>query len=182
MPRQPRSFHSDGCYHIYNRGNNKKQVFLSDSDYLRFLSLLEELKFEHGFFLYHYVLMPNHFHLVISPGDSDLSIVMHRLQSAYARIFSKKNEHVGHVWQSRFKSVLIDSDAYLFACGNYVEMNPVRAGLVDDPRDWKWTSYRYYAFGEQNQLVDEDPFFRGLANRKDHRQVIYQKSVEKTRA
>jgi len=182
MPRPLRMIDPNGTYHIINRGNNKKRIFFDESDYNYFLLLISKMKDDFKFLLHHFVLMPNHFHFVLSPNGDDLSSVMRILQGEYARYFSEKNKHVGHVWQSRYKSFIIDNDAYLLACGNYIEMNPVRARLSSLSENWEWSSYRYYAFGEKNDLLTEDPFFRDLAVDINLRRKIYQNLVDKTRS
>ena len=99
---------------------------------------------------------------------------MMRLTLAYSSYFNKKYRGVGHVWQGRYKSSLIDKEDYFIQCGVYIELNPVRAGLVARPEDWRWSSYRFYAFGEINPLteglIDVDPYYLGLGTTVQERQ------------
>src|SRR3989344_2665669 len=125
MPRQPRStvLTKESVFHVIARGNNRMRLFKDDDDYKAYLSLLEAYKGIFGIFIHHYVLMPNHVHILLNP-KRDLPNFLKIVQHAYARRFNKKYRHVGHVWSGRYKSPRIESDSYLFACGNYIEMNP----------------------------------------------------------
>ena len=167
--------------HVIARGNNKMTVFLDEEDFRLYESLLREAVASHGAALWHYVLMPNHVHLLLRTGDG-LSALMHAVQLPYARHFCRKYQRVGHVWQGRFKSLLVEDDAYLFACGNYIEHNPVRAGLARFPEAWPHSSYRAYAFGESTSLVTFDPFYLGLAKNGVDRQMMYRKLHTQTKA
>jgi putative transposase len=170
------------AYHLIVRGNHRARVFLCREDFDVYVSLMFEAKRRHRIAIFHYVLMPNHVHLLVHPGDGDLSRFMHHIQTQYAKYFCKKNGLVGHVWQDRFKSLLIENDAYLLACGNYIEMNPVRAKMVSRPEHWPYSSYRSYAFGDDHVLTDEDPLYSGLATDPEGRQKRYRELVRQTRA
>lgn len=170
-------------FHVLNRGNNKQLVFHDQSDYVYYTKLIKRYKDKFNFKLYHVSLMPNHIHHHMEPTkEGDLSRIMQRLPLAYAWYHNAKYQTVGHLWQGRFKSQLIDSDEYFVYCGLYVELNPVRAGLVKKPEDWKWSSYNFYAHGKCDKLIEEiidpDPFYMRLANEPSKRQEIYRSSVE----
>ncbi len=182
MPRPPRKIDPNGTYHIISRGNNKSLIFHDTNDYKVYILLLTEVKRSHGFYLYHYVLMPNHVHLLLKPNGDKLSKFMHAVQMKYAKYYCKKYNFIGHVWQGRFKNVEIGNDAQLLACGNYIEMNPVRAGLVYRPEDWEWSSYNYYAHGAKNPLVDPDPLFISSGGITETIRQKYQQTLDKTRA
>jgi len=127
--------------------------------------------------------MPNHIHFVIEPTiDGSLPKIMMRLTLAYSIYFNKKYRGVGHVWQGRYKSSLIDKEEYFIWCGLYVELNPVRAGLVARPGDWRWSSYRFYAFGELDPLmeglIDIDSYYLKLGSSFQERQERYRQNVE----
>lgn len=127
--------------------------------------------------------MPNHIHLQMEPTqERGISKIMHRLTLAHTWYFNKKHHAVGHVWQGRFKSSLIDKDEYFLQCGLYIELNAKRAGLVEKPEDWPWSSYKLYAFGKSEPLVEEivdlDPFYLELADNPKKRQKIYRRMVE----
>lgn len=182
MARPLRLIDPDVAYHVISRGNNKSSIFHGTEDYKKYLSVLDKAKEVYGFSLYHYVLMPNHVHLLIRPNESDLSVFMHVIQMSYAKYYCKKYGFVGHVWQGRFKSLSIENDSYLFACGNYIEMNPVRARLTVSPKAWAWSSYHVYAFGAGNPRVDADPLFETLAKNEEDRHGLYRELLDKTRA
>jgi len=172
-----------GTYHVYSRGNDGMSLFLGPEDYRAYLAILKELATPNGVVLFHYALMPNHIHLLLRPrGSAELSAYMRGVQYRFTKHFSRKTGFQGHVWQGRFKHRDIDTDAYLFACGNYIEMNPVRAGLVRDPADWPYTSYHVYAHGRQDDLVTLDPFYPSLGSDPTARQSVYRRLITQTRA
>lgn len=181
MPRSPRDFHTEGYYHVINRGNARAKVFHDEQDYRIFLRILLKYKLEHDVSIFHYCPMPNHFHLLLRLQNEEGSLFMQKVASAYATHYCNKYEHKGHVWQGRFKSERITSDAYLLACGNYIEMNPVRAGLVRDPSDWPYSSFHYYASGKANPLITENPLFGTFGKSKGERRSIYRAQLSKTR-
>lgn len=169
MPRPLRIILPDLPFHILNRGNNRQKVFLDEADFIHYLELLKRFKEELGFKLYHFCLMPNHTHFIIEPTvEGSLPKFMLKITLAHTRFFNKKYKGVGHVWQGRYKSSLIDGDDYFICCGLYNELNPVRAGLVKNPEDWRFSSFRYYGLGEKDTLVgnliDVDPFYLNLGS------------------
>ena len=180
MGNAPRVFDPQGVYHVVNRGNNKEKLFFSDDDYGRFLEYLADVKVRFGIDVFHYCLMPNHVHLMLRP-NKDLSAAMHGLFMPFAKWFCKKYGHKGHVRQGPFRPTPVLSDAHLYASGNYIEMNPVRAGLVERPEDWPYSSYRYYARGENNALVTATPFFENLGKNNAARRETYRKNIASTR-
>jgi len=168
-------------YHIYSRGNNKAKIFDDPSDYESYLSIIRQKKDKFHFSFFHFCLMPNHIHLLLRPNSHCLPELMHGINNAYSKYYCKKYDFVGHVWQGRYKCKRLDTDAYLFACGNYIEMNPVRAGLTSKPEDWPYSSFRHYGLGIRSRLLDKDPFYDSLAPSAEERQNIYYGSVDKTR-
>jgi len=129
--------------------------------------------------LYHYSLMPNHVHLVLETiPETILAKFMKQINLSYMYHYKRKYSYVGHLWQGRFKSLLINRDEYLIVCGKYVEINPVRANIVKDPKDYKWSSYNHYAYGEKNPLVDNDPLYESLGKNELERQASYREGFE----
>lgn len=179
MPRIARIAPRDHVFHILTRGNNRQDVFRDEIDYQKYLEILQRYKQKHQFRLYHYILMKNHVHLVLEPqGEGgSLAEIMKGINLSYAQHYKRKYDHVGHFWQDRFKSILISRDQYLLACGSYVELNPVRAGMVKDPRDYRWSSYRSYAYGKKDSLVDEHPIYRELSKDEPNRRRKYREFV-----
>lgn len=179
MPRTARLLLDGGIYHVLTRGNNGQTVFHDRADCQRYLQLLAAYKAEHQLRLYHFALMPNHTHLIIEvPFGPALSKAMLGLNLSYALFYRKRYRYAGHLWQGRFKSLLIDRDSYLLECGRYVELNPVRAGLVQKPEAYPWSSYRVYAEGLDNPLVDQEPFYETLGATLQGRQRRYQHFVQ----
>ena len=144
MPRRPRIVLPERPHHIVQRGHNRQAVFASDEDYGYYLANLEERKADLGCRVYAYCLMTNHIHLVVDPGKrvENLALLMKSLAGRQTRYINKLEGRRGTLWEGRYKSSPIKSDEYLLACCRYVELNPVRAGLVDDPGNYRWSSYR----------------------------------------
>mgnify|MGYP001558251488 FL=1 len=128
-------------YHLITRGNNRMKVFHTDEDFRFYLELIAKYKALHPVLLYHYCLMSNHIHLlgkVIQAGN--LKKFMQGLNQSYSNYYKRVYKHSGHLWQGRYKSFLIQKDSYLLECGRYIERNPLRAKMVEDPKDWPWSS------------------------------------------
>ncbi len=141
MPRIARAFVAGTCYHVLNRGNGRREVFLKDADYEAFLKAVSHACVEVPMPVLAYCLMPNHFHLVLQPqNDGDLSRWMHWLQNAHVRRYHKHYGKSGHVWQGRFRSFPIEADEHLLAVLRYVERNPRRAKRVRSSAKWRWSS------------------------------------------
>ncbi len=155
MPRIFRLVLETGTLHILTRGNNRQRVFKDPKDYRHYLHLLKLCKEEHQFLLYHYCLMSNHVHLILGTTlKSNLSKLMKQINLRYAAYFRRRNRYCGYLWQGRFNSLLIERDRYLMACGRYIEMNPVRAKMVGNPGDYSSSTYRFYAYGKKDDLID----------------------------
>lgn len=159
MPRNSRTDVGGEVYHVINRANGRMKIFNNDDDYLLFEKLLEETKELIGMRILAYVLMPNHWHLVLYPHkDGDMGLFMHRLSNAHTRKVHAitQTNGAGHLYQGRYKSFLVDSDSYFLALVKYVERNPVRSKLVERCEDWQWGSSRRRISGtkEEKKLID----------------------------
>ena len=185
MPRTARIAPQEYVYHVLTRGNNKQNIFKEEDDYLKFIDILKKYKEKYQFKLYHYVLMTNHIHLVIETTEQggELSQIMKGINLSYAQHFKNKYKYTGHFWQDRFKSILISKDEYLLACGSYVELNPVRARMVKDPKEYRWSSYRANAYGKRDDLLDDhviyDKLFHDQEVRREYRQFVQQMMEKK---
>lgn len=162
MPRNARVDVGGEIYHIINRANGRLQIFNKDEDYELFEKLLLETKELFGMRILAYVIMPNHWHLVLHPkNDGDLGAFMHRLSNAHTRkVHARTNTNgSGHLYQGRYKSFLIDSENYLLAVIKYIERNSVRAKLVHFCEDWQWGSawVRINGTTEQKKLLGKMP-------------------------
>ncbi len=176
MPRSARLLLSKSYYHVMARANNKMTVFHDSKDYDYYLELVKRHKTDHPFDLYHYCLMPNHVHFHVRTKDAaDFSLFMKKLNLSYVHHYRERYGWVGHFWQDRYKSQPIGKDSYFLQCGKYIELNPVRAGLVTRPEDYPYSSYRHYAFGEPNDLLTDDIFYEKLGDTKEERMSAYQK-------
>ncbi|MBF8280723.1 MAG: Transposase-like protein [Candidatus Magasanikbacteria bacterium] len=174
MPRRARILIPDGVYHVINRGNQRQPIFHSDDDYFFYRDLLFKAKNKYGIKIFHYVLMPNHIHLLIKPeGMENLSKFMQGLTIAHTRHFNAKYGKVGHAWQSRFRSILIDSESYMLQCGRYIELNPVRARIVTHPAEYRWSSFAHYASLVFDPMVDLDFMLPTLSPNLDEQLRIY---------
>jgi len=163
MPRPARLLLSQSFYHVMTRGNNKNVVFKTNGDFQYYLHLVQKYKAEHPFDLYHYCLIPNHTHFLVQTKKAkDFSLFMKKLNLAYFHYFNRLYGWTGHFWQDRFKSQAVGKDEYFIQCGKYIELNPVRKNLVQKPEEWRYSSYRYYAFGESSNLITPDFFYEDL--------------------
>ncbi|MFC2091480.1 transposase [Elusimicrobiota bacterium] len=141
MVRPLRIEYPGAVYHIISRGNAKNDIFLNDEDRNSFLNIFSEAIKKYNLICYAYCLMSNHYHLLIETPDGNLSISMRYLNGVYTQKFNRKNNKVGHVFQGRFKSILVDKESYLLELCRYIELNPVREQLISKPEDWQYSSY-----------------------------------------
>jgi putative transposase len=180
MARRPRLFVVGFPYHAIQRGNNKTPIFFSDNDYLFFLEVLQEAKIKHPCFLYSYCLMPNHFHLLIEPKEkNNVSLLIKLLGAKYVRYVNKAYDRTGTLWEGRFKCALIEEELYFLTCFYYIEMNPVKAGITDLPELYRWSSYRFRAYGEKSAILDLDAWYKGLGATPHERQLRYRQLFQK---
>jgi len=155
MPRSARLLLDNVCYHVITRGNQRQKVFLKDEDSIRYLEILSKYKKRYNFAVYGYCLMPNHVHLILDPDTRDnLAKIMQAVNQSYTRYFNFQYKKSGHLWQGRFKSMVIHKDEYLLDCVKYIELNPLRAKIVDSPLDYQWSSYKSRIIGTKNVLLD----------------------------
>ncbi len=178
MPRTARVAFPSLVYHIISRGNNREWVFNEGEDFEKYLGICRRYKEKFGFKLYHWVLMSNHIHLIMeTTGESSLSKIMQGINLAYTIWFNRKNGKVGHLWQDRFKSAVVERDSYLLECGRYVERNPLRAGMVKDLKDYPWSSYRVYAYGKADGLTHRHEIYDAMGKEHGARQRAYREYV-----
>ena len=137
-------------YHVTSRGNERKAVFRNSRDKEKFLSYLESAHDRYGAVIHVYCLMENHYHLLLETPRGNLSQILHHVNGAYTTYFNIKRGRFGHLFQGRFKGILVERDAYGEELSRYIHLNPVRAGLVKDPSEYVWSSYQYYV-GKQRE-------------------------------
>ena len=174
MPRKPR-FQLPGVpQHVVQRGNNRQVCFFAEADYLYFLEALRAAADKYGGRLHAYVLMTNHVHLLMTPErENALSEIMQSVGRRYVRYINKKYRRSGTLWEGRFKASLVQSERYLLACYRYIELNPVRAEMVDHPGEYRWSSYAANAQGAVDEtLCLHDEYLR-LGTTASERQAAY---------
>ncbi len=174
MPRKPRFFVPDIPNHVIQRGINKSAVFFEEEDYQHYKHILYEAAESSGVVIHAYVLMTNHIHLLVT-ADSQrgISLMMQKVGRFYVPYINHKYGQSGTLWDGRFKSSLVDSDFYVLACMRYIEMNPVRAGMVKSPQGYKWSSYLCNALDVHDRIVTPAPSYLSLAITKKKRQHVY---------
>lgn len=174
MPRVRRFIPVDSALHIMCRGNNKQNIFNNDSDKLYYWRLLDGLKDENKINIFHYCIMNNHVHLIVWVScASKLSKFMKQVNLSYFNYYKKLYGYWGHIWQGRYKSNIIETDSYLLHCGKYIEINPVRAGIVTQPCEYAFSSYKHYSLGYPDALISDSPIFLGLADNFPERREQY---------
>jgi putative transposase len=163
MARRPRLELPGVPLHLIQRGNNRAACFFADGDRRLYLRCLRIAAAQHRCAIHAYVLMPNHVHLLTTPSAAGAAAAMMQdLGRRYVRIFNKVHGRSGTWWEGRYKSSLIDSEAYLLTCHRYIELNPVRAALAPCPGAYRWSSHAYYALGVVDPVVTRHPLFDEL--------------------
>lgn len=141
MARDTRPDYSRRYYHIFNRGFDRKNIFTDEADYLRFLGKLAESRKKFDWIIYSYCLLPNHYHLQVQSGNDSISTIIHWLQTSHAVYFNRNHKHFSPVFTGRFKSIIIQKELYHLYLSKYIHLNPVKAGLVQNPQDYPYSSY-----------------------------------------
>ena len=178
MARPLRIEYPGALYHITSRGNCQADIYLSDEDLKLFLQVLEDVCERFNWYCYAYCLMGNHYHLLIETPEGNLSRGMRHLNGVYTQRFNRVHQRVGHVFQGRFKAILVDKDSYLLELCRYIVVNPVRAGMVRSVKDWPWSSYRATAgLASAPTWLGVDWLLASFAVRKNEAQERYRKYV-----
>lgn len=174
MARLPRLTLSGYPHHVIQRGNNRQAIFTTAVDYQYLLKLLEDNARKFAVDIHAYVLMTNHFHLLATPQtDTGLPQMMQAVGRSYVRYFNDLHGRTGTLWEGRYKSTLIQTDRYLLACMAYMDLNPVRAGMQIEPRDYPWSSHTFYVGLRADRLITPHPLFWNLANTPFGRESAY---------
>jgi putative transposase len=179
MPRQPRIVLANTPHHVIQRGHNCQAVFTSNEAFAYYRQNLIDLKEQFGCRIYAYCLMSNHAHLLIDPGNEpeSLALLMKRLAGRQTRFLNRIEKRTGTLWEGRYKSSVVCTDEYLLACCRYIELNPVRAGLVKDPAKYPWSSYSCKVSTRNDPAVDLDFYYIALGKGLKKRRIAYQKYV-----
>lgn len=174
MPRKPRIIVAGHPHHVIIRGVNREPIFYREFDYRKYLEILLSVSQANDCSIHAYVLMTNHVHLLITPTRSiSIGKAIQSLGCRYVYYFNSGYRRTGTLWEGRYKSLLVESETYLLACQRYIEMNPVRAGMVSQPGRYPWSSYRHNAIGEFNPLITKHALYQELASDASARQSAY---------
>ena len=174
MARLPRLSLPGYPHHVILRGNNRQAIFSCPADYQTLLDLIEEHARKSGVAVHAYVLMSNHVHLLVTPEAADsLPSMMQAVGRRYVRYFNDRQGRSGTLWEGRYRSTPIQTETYLLACMVYIDLNPVRAGLVAEARDYPWSSHGHYVGLRSDRLVTPHPLFWTLGNTPFAREAAY---------
>ena len=174
MPRKPRFTAVGIPQHVIQRGNNREPCFFADQDYRRYLDDLGDALDKNDCVLHAYVLMTNHVHLLITPYSTHgMAHTMQDLGRKYVTYVNRSYRRSGTLWEGRYKASLVDSEAYILTCMRYIELNPVRAGMVEHPGGYKWSSYQANAHNKPDSIITPHPLYLDLDAEPQARQHAY---------
>jgi putative transposase len=174
MPRKPRFYIPGMPAHIVQRGNNRQPCFFDDNDFLTYLDWLRESADKAGCQIHAYVLMTNHVHLLVSPAKGQsIGQMLQSLGRRYVQYVNHTYGRTGTLWEGRHKGSVVDADAYLLSCYRYIELNPVRAGMVTSPADYRWSSYHSNGLGSEDRAITPHPLYLALAESGEARREAY---------
>ena len=180
MARPLRIEYPGAVYHITSRGNAYQDIFLDDPDREKFLDVLDQAVERFNWLCHAYCLMTNHYHLLIETVDPTLSRGMRQLNGVYTQAFNRRHERVGHLFQGRYKAILVEKEAYLLELSRYIVLNPVRAKMVKKPEEWEWSSYRATAgLSEVPPFLTTDWILSQFADERKKAQRLYRRFVAK---
>lgn len=178
MARLPRLTLPGYPHHIIQRGNNRQPIFSTEADYVTLLGMLDEHARQASVAVHAYVLMSNHFHLLATPETAEgIPQMMQAVGRRYVRHFNQRQARTGTLWEGRYRSTLIQAERYLLACMVYIDLNPVRAGMVEAPAQYQWSSHGHYAGIRVDRLVTPHPLWWELGNTPFAREAAYAELV-----
>lgn len=177
MARPLRIEYEGALYHVTARGNERGKIFFTKTDYRKFKEYLAAAQAKYGFIIHCYVLMTNHYHLLIETPDKNLSKIMHHLNSSYTTYINIKRKRSGHLFQGRYKAILVDKDSYLLELSRYMHLNPVRVNMVARPEEYPYSSYAAYISGN-DELVTANPVLSMFSKKVSAARAQYKSFVE----
>lgn len=189
MTYKARVWYPNSSYHITARGNHRNDIFRDEEDFKIYLTLLEEAieYFKNKFSVVCYCLMDNHVHIMLEAKDIHYKYFITRINSLYAKWFNKKYNYIGHLYQDRYFSELIENDAQALETSRYIHLNPVRANMVNMPEEYKWSSYLMYIGNEKEKIIVSESILNYFKNRKLYKIFVeqgmnskYQKEVKES--
>jgi len=174
MARLPRYVIPGQPQHVIQRGNNRTPIFGAKEDYLFYLECLKQAAQAHDLAIHAYVLMTNHVHLLATPShETSIGKTLQSLGRRYVQYFNYTYQRTGTLWEGRYKATVIHSEAYLLTCSRYIELNPVRAGMVPHSREYPWSSYHWHAHGKADELLSDHALYRRLGSTPEERHSAY---------
>jgi putative transposase len=174
MPRMPRFFLPGTPLHVVQRGNNRAAIFIEDPDRAFAYGCIQHAAGAHGVRIHAYVFMTNHIHLLVTPDAADsVPKMMHKLGRLYVDYFNRNHRRTGTLWEGRYKAAIIEDERYLLTCMRYIELNPVRAGMVESPGDYGWSSLRANAWGARDRLLSAHSEYVALGHSDRARRAAY---------
>jgi putative transposase len=175
MARLPRFDVPGYPQHLIQRGNNRSRIFFRDADYTFFLECLQDASLKQACDIHAYVLMTNHVHLLVTPqAEGSLSRLMQSVGRRYVQHINQARQRTGTLWEGRYRACPLESDSHLLTCYRYIELNPVRARMVEHPRHYRWSSYRHNALAKPDPLIREHPLYQALGRNAAQRCSAYQ--------
>lgn len=179
MPRKPRFYLADIPAHVVQRGNARQAVFYEPQDYSIYLNWLHEGASKYGCHLHAFVLMTNHVHLLLTPMTPEsVSLTIQHVGRKYVTYVNRRHKRSGTLWEGRHKSSIISSDEYLLCCMRYIELNPVRAGLVKHPAEYRWSSYHQNASGNFLNNIHPHSTYLSLGKSQSERAIAYKELIQ----
>lgn len=179
MARPLRIEYEGAFYHVTARGNERRDIYFGKTDYEKFKAYLKEAQEKYGYILHCYVLMTNHYHLLIETPMPNLKEVMHYVNGAYTNYVNIKRKRSGHLFQGRYKAILIDRDSYLLELSRYLHLNPVRVKMVEKPEDYPYSSYGVYISKNKEDIVQRDLIWGMIATKGENASRKYKDFVER---
>ena len=183
MARPLRIEFPGAIYHVTSRGNERKAVYKSQRDREKFISYLESATERYEAVIHVYCLMDNHYHLLIETPAGNLSQIMHHVNRVYTTYFNTKRSRAGHLFQGRYKAILIDADEYAKELSRYIHLNPVRAGIAETPTEYKWSSCQYYTVKKKAPEWLKRQFILGYFDQKKTSkadQIVFLSPIQRT--
>ena len=172
MARRPRVFAPGLLYHVIVRGNQRQKTFLTENDYQTYLERLARYREKYGMIIHAYCLMPNHVHLLVESSVEPLSKFMQGLQQSYTQYFNLKHNKVGHLFQGRYKAIVCQKDEYLMELVRYIHLNPLRAKMVQNPGQYKYSGHSLYLRGKATHVLDPTKILRLMGGREAYRRFV----------
>lgn len=178
MARPPRFEYKGALYHVHARENERRKIFFTDADYKKFKDYIAGAIEKYHCLVHCYVLMGNHYHLIIETPEANISRVMHYISGFYTTYINIKRGRNGHLFQGRYKSILVAKDSYLMELSRYIHLNPVRARIVEKPEEYAYSSYNSYITGKHEKIVTTDLILGMVSGQRKEAHKVYHRYVE----